>query len=125
MYNLDYYADLVRPLIIENLLPDTCTIYTRERINDGTGHYSISETVLYYKNSISVPCRIDPTRQYRDQDVADQELNVTDYYFSLPYDLEIAVDNVIVFGGIRYQIKKLSDAHSWKAVKRAFVVTLR
>lgn len=125
MYNLQQYVDLARSRVISDLLPDVCSIMNRSRVNDGTGHYNITEVARLYNSSENVPCRIDPTKQYRDQDVADQELTVTDYYFSLPYDVTIEVDDIIVYHTNRYQIKKLSDDHSWKAVKRAFVVVLR
>lgn len=125
LYNLQQYVDIARERVLSDLLPDVCSIYTRTRVNDGSGHYDIAEVITEYNSSTSIPCRIDPTKQYRDQDVLDQELNVTDYYFSLPFDVTIGVDDIIVHNTLRYQIKKLSDNHSWKAVKRAFVIVLR
>lgn len=126
MYNLQQYVDIARSIILSDLLPDTCTIASRTRTKDNTGHYSVSEdSPRTYNSSTSIPCRIDPTKQYRDQDVYDQEITLTDYYFSLPFDVTIEVDDIITHSGLKYQIKKLSDDHSWKAVKRAFVIVLR
>jgi hypothetical protein len=78
-----------------------------------------------YNSSTSIPCRLDPTRQYRDQAIYGQEITVTDYFLNLPYDVSIAVDDEVVHGGITYQIKKLNDDHTLKGVKIAYVVSVR
>lgn len=117
---------LLRTFIIDNLLPDTCKLYPFTRSVDASGDYTETRgTARTYGSSTDIPCRLDPTRQYRDQAIYDQEITVTDYFLNLPYDCTVHVDDEVVHNSIVYQIKKLNDDHSWKGVKIAYVTSVR
>lgn len=120
------YIDQANERIYAYLLPDTCRIYPIERVDDNSGGYDEEPGDLReYNGSIDIPCRLDPTRQYRDQDIFDQEITVTDYFLNVPYDAPIYVDDIVLHNTNTYQIKKLSDDQSWRSVKKAYVVSVK
>jgi hypothetical protein len=121
--NIQSYVDLATRFIEANLLPDTCNIYPIERTNDGSGGWTeeAGENREYLDDE-DIPCRLDPTRQYRDQTVFNQEITVTDYNLNIPRDCPVEVDDEVLHNSIRYVIKKLTDDQSWRSVKRLYVV---
>lgn len=120
------YIDVANEFIYAYLLPDVCQIYPLVRVDDGSGGYTEAPGDLReYEDSDEIPCRLDPTRQYRDQDIFDQEITVTDYFLNVPEDVPIFVDDIVLHNTVLYQIKKLSDDHSWRSVKKAYVVSVR
>lgn len=120
------YIDQANIRIYQYLLPDTCMIYPLTRVDDGSGGYTEAPGSLRsYNSSTDIPCRLDPTRQYRDQDIFDQEITVTDYFLNVPKDAPIFVDDIVVHMTNVYQIKKLTDDQSWRSVKKAYVVSVR
>lgn len=124
--NLTPYLTIARSFIIQNLLPDTCTIYPMSNTGTSSGSWgNIRGSARTYGGNAAIPCRLDPTRQYRDQAIFDQEITVTDYFLNLPYDCTIQIDDEVVHNGITYQIKKLNDDHTLNGVKIAYVVSVR
>lgn len=120
------YFDIARDYVDSVLLTDTCKIYPITYTNDGAG--SMIETKGSYRtyNSLEdIPCRLDQQRQYRESQVFLQEITPTNYYLSLPYDVPIEVNDRIEHGGLTYEIRQLFDDSTWKAVKKAFVVSTR
>lgn len=124
--NVQPILDLTRDFITENLLQDTCSVYYTPFVEDDSGGYNPGTPVYRtYNNSVLIPCRVDPTRQYRELDIYTQEITVTDYFINFPYDFVMAVNDIVVHGGIEYQVRKLSDDATWKAVKKAYIVSVR
>lgn len=121
--DIQSYVDSATAFIEANLLPDTCKIYPVVRTPDGSGGWSeTAGSYRTYKGSSDIPCRLDPTRQYRDQDIYNQEITVTDYNLNLPKDAPVEVDDEIYHNSNRYTIKKLTSDQSWRSVKRLYVV---
>lgn len=120
------YIDGANTFIYAYLLPDTCRIYPTTRVDDGSGGWSETPGALRtYLGSTDIPCRLDPTRQYRDQDIFDQEITVSDYNLNIPIGAPLVVDDIVLIGTQLYQVKKLTDNQSWNSVKRAYVVNVQ
>lgn len=128
MANIDLnpIIGIARSFITSNLLPDTCTIYPMTKTGTSSGSWGNTRgTARTYNGNTAIPCRLDPTKQYRDQAIFDQEITVTDYFLNLPYDCAVGIDDEVVHGGITYQIKKLNDDQTLRGVKIAYVVSVR
>lgn len=124
--NIQSYVDLARSRINAYLLPDTCNIYPVTRTKDGSGGWlEVPGTCRQYNSSNDVPCRLDPTRQYLNLEIFNQEVTVDDFILKVPFDASIEVDDNILHQGIIYQIRKLSGTHSWNSVKIALVVSVK
>lgn len=120
------YIDLAQDRIYDYLLPDICTITPFVREVDESGGYSETDgTPREFNSSSNIPCRLEQTRQYRDQDIIGQEITVTDYNIYLPNGTGIEVDDKVVHNGITYSIKKLNDDASFRAVTSAYIVSVR
>ena len=120
------FFDVARDYVDAYLLTDTCQIYPITYTNDGSGSSVVARgSARQYNNSTNIPCRLDQTRQFRETNLFLQETTPTNYYMSLPYDVTIEVNDEIVHNGITYQIRELYDDSTWKAVKKAFVVSVR
>ena len=105
-----------------DLLPDTCQIKPYVRVIDPAGGFSETfGTPLQYNGGSNIPCRLDPTRQYRSEDLFGQEAIVNDFTLTIPFDAPIEPDHKVFIGTQQYDIRKLSEAHSWNVVKRALV----
>jgi hypothetical protein len=104
--------------IIDEMMPDTCSILSESLISDGQG----GVTSTWGTVAIDVPCRIDlPTgRQFGDL------INMTgalrqkqQFILSLPYDTAIVAGNRVESGGGAYTVINSNTGVSWKAVARA------
>jgi hypothetical protein len=92
---------------------------------DGSGGWLETDgDFRQYNSSDDVPCRLDPTRQYLNLEVFNQEATVNDFILKVPYDADIEVDDNVLHKGVLYQIRKLSATHSWNSVKIALVVSV-
>lgn len=107
-----------------DLMPDTYNLQQPVRTVDDAGGWIDDIVLVEYNDSVDIPCRIDPTRQYRQGDVFEQEIVISDFIITVPYDAPLVEDHIIECNETEYEIKKLMDTHSWNAVKRAFIVKL-
>lgn len=107
------------------LMPDICHVLEPVRTIDDAGGWVEGEPIpVDYNGSVDIPCRVDPTRQYRQGDVFEQEVVISDFLITVPYDAPLHSDYIIHVGDIDYEVKKLMDSHSWNVTKRVFVVRL-
>ncbi len=121
---LEHRIDHMRTRVLV-LMPDTCHVLETMHTIDEAGGWTNDEQVpVDYNGSPDIPCRVDPTRQYRQGDVFEQEVVISDFIITVPFDAPMLADYIIHVGDIDYEVKKLMDSHSWRVTKRAFVVRL-
>lgn len=114
--------DRLRAKVTENLLPDTCNIFYQTRVIDDAGNAGAPTAVyLSYNGSQNIPCRFDPTRQYRTSDVFGQETLLDDFMVTLPYNIIPAVDYRVIKNGEEFEVRKVLSHHSWNVSSRIMV----
>lgn len=114
-----------RQLVLDSVLPDTCQIAPFVRATDAAGGWTEGVGAnLTFNGSIDIPCRLDPTRHYRKEDIYGQELIVTEYTLWLPYGVAIAADMHITKNGQRFEIRKLLNKQSNSVVQEVLVAAL-
>jgi len=117
--------DRLRNKVVDTLLPDTCGVYHQVRVVDAAGN--VGEPVpefIEYEGSEDIPCRFDPTRQYRTSDVFGQETLLDDFMVSLPYGVVPGVDYRIVKNGTEFEVRKVLAYQSWGVVSRVMVTNV-
>lgn len=105
-------ADVLR------MLPGTAIIQAKTVTSDGGGATDETWTAV---SSGTVACRIDPLP--RDAQIAALGLAEgmkVNYLLTLPYDAPIDIGNRVSIGGDAYEIRYLSDEHSWNVSVRAY-----
>lgn len=105
-------------------LPDICLVLAPNHQPDDAGAWSDNNRrAIYYNSSTDIPCRFDPTRQYRSSDVFGQEAILGDYTVTLPYGLaeEITVDFRLSKNGEEFEVKKVMQDESWAVSTRLLV----
>lgn len=112
----------IRTKIIASLLPDVCEIYTPKRVQNSSGSYSIVDgDRLTYNGTPYIPCRVDISQHYRNDDVLGQEVVLSDFEIHVPYDAPLKADYKIIYKGERYEIRKLLDTQSFNFTKRGVI----
>lgn len=109
----------MRQRVLERL-PDTCQVLAPNHGTDDNGQWTDGHVAIEYNGSTSIPCRFDPTRQYRAADVFGQEGILGDYTVTLPADLgtELTVDYRLLKDGSYFEVKKLMQDDSWAVSTR-------
>lgn len=118
----DSRLNRMRQVVIDRILPDTCTIYPLERTVTASGSYSEERgTPLTYNGSSDIPCRLDVSKHYRSEAVFGQEAVVNDFELHVPWDAPIYADHTIEHEGEAYEVRKLLDTNSFRVTKVALV----
>lgn len=122
---MDRRLERLREKVVANLLPDTCGVYYQVRTIDDAGNAGEPVPVfLTYNGSEDIPCRFDPTRQYRTSDVFGQETLLDDFMVSLPREIRPGVDYRIVKDGVEFEVRKVLAYQSWGVVSRVMVTNI-
>lgn len=103
---------------VAKMLPDTCAISSVSYASDGAG--GNTET---WSTVATVACRVDPvnTKGGGMEAAAMREALDTMYQLTVPYDTAIDVGNRITHNSIVYEIRQLSEQHSWRVSKRCLM----
>lgn len=103
---------------VARMLPGTATIDAFVTTQNSAGEWSESWTPV---TGGTVACRFDPALA-RDIEMAGGAEAFKSYYqVTLPWDAPISIGNRISFGGVDYEIRQLSNVHSWRVSTRAIV----
>jgi len=114
-----------RKLVLDSVLPDTCHIAPFARATDAAGGWSESVGVyLEFNGSTDIPCRLDPTRHYRKEDIYGQELVVSEYTMWLPYEVAVLPDMHIEKDGARFEVRKLLNKQSNSVVQQVLLAEM-
>lgn len=105
-------------------MPDTCRVGYPVRTMQDSGGWVDTYTYYTYEGSDLIPCRLDPTRHYRKEDIFEQEVIPNEYMLNVPYDVRFNAGDRVEFGTLRYEIRKVIDEQSWRVVNRYLVVEL-
>jgi hypothetical protein len=110
-------ADVLRTL------PGTAVIQAVTTSPDGAGGFI--ETWAAVAGG-AVPCRVDPINLHSQIERAGGAEAVTiEYTITLPDDAPAAPGNRLVTGGQTYEIRRITDEHSWRIVKRCDTARIR
>lgn len=123
--SIETHVDYVRGYVSDNFLPDTCNIYPFVTVPDGSGGYAeeLGEARTY-AGFEDIPCRVDPVRLYKNEEVFDQDTVITEYIIALPFDVEINQGDRVVYKERNLEMVRAIDLHSWNIVKRIHVSDL-
>lgn len=114
-----------RAKAISDMLPDTFRAAPFVRSTDAAGGWSEANgDWLTYNGSIEIPCRLDPTRHYRKEDIFGQELIVNEYTLWFPHDVPLKPDMWIEKDGTRFEVRKLLDKASRSVLASALLAAL-
>lgn len=116
---------LMTDIITDNFLPDTCKILPQEG-EDVTIVKGILQqsppSYREYNDSTDIPCRVDPSRAYRqanyDMDIA----VVFEYLLELPLGVEVETSDKVFINDREFNIVKLTDVESYAATKQALIL---
>ena len=75
----------------------------------------------------TVACRVDPISATSDRAMvvaAMKEALDMLYQLTVPYDTDIRIGYRVTTGGKQYEIRQLSNAHSWNVSKRAIILRI-
>lgn len=124
----------MRDTVGKSFLPQIARVFAPERIVNSSGIWSDdfqSAPVIYNgKYALAgalqgdIPCRLDPTRLYRDANRFGQEVIVNEFTIYFPYDFTIIADYTIVLDGGKYEVRKIIDDQGWGITKYALVVRI-
>ena len=90
-------------------MPSVCYIKrTVESISDSGATEKAMVNVLY-RGARFIPCRIDPSRYYRQPRAFGQEFLVSDFEIHFPFDVDITIDDVIIIDDIEHQVRKFNN----------------
>lgn len=107
---------------VARMLPDTCVISSVGHTPDGAGGDTESLTTV-----ATVACRVDPVSATSDRTMvvaAMKEALDMLYQLTVPYDTDIRIGYRVTTGGKQYEIRQLSNAHSWNVSKRAIILRI-
>jgi len=106
---------------VAKLLPDTCTISSVGYTSDCAGVSTPALTTV-----ATVACRVDPinSRGGGIEAVAARQALDTMYQLTVPYDTDIRVGYKVTHNSLQYEIRQLSNQHSWKVSKRAIIARI-
>jgi len=102
---------------VAGMLPDVCVIQAATYTSDGAGGWTESYQAV---TGGTVACRLDPlgARTRAETDAA-QESQKSFYELTVPYGASLAMDRVVLVGGVRYDIAELHGAESWAVTRTA------
>lgn len=106
----------IRDYIDDNMLPGTAII-TRDSAGtvNAFGEYVESTSAVG-----TVSCRIDPFNRVDSKGmVAERDVTKSYYRLTVPYDTDIAVNDVITISSTDYEVLQLHDNHSYNFTRRA------
>lgn len=109
---------------VEALMPDTCRVAYPIRTIQDSGSWLDTYVYYTYQGNELIPCRVDPTRHYRKDDIFDQEVVPNEYMLVVPYDVSFNAGDRVEFLNVYYEISKIIDEHSWRVVNRYLIVEL-
>lgn len=114
-----------RALVEASALPDTCRIAPFVRTADPAGGWTegLGE-YLTFNGSIDIPCRFDPTRYYRGDDIVGSEIVINEYTMWLPHGVGVAPDMYIEKNGVRFEVRKLLNKLSNSIAQQLLVAAL-
>lgn len=113
-----------RTKVLNEFLPDVCHIAPFARTTDAAGGWGEAlGDYLEYNGSSDIPCRLDPTRHYRKEDIYGQELIVNEYTMWLPLDVPVQPDMWIEKDGTRFEVRKLLNRQS-RAVLQSLLLAV-
>lgn len=114
-----------RALVLAEVMPDTCHIAPYVRSADPAGGWTEGYgPSLEFNGSPDIPCRLDPTRHYRKEDIYGQELIVNEYTMWLPYGVAVAPDMHITKDGERFEVRKLLNKQSNSVAQQVLLAVL-
>lgn len=121
----------MRQKITNNLLPQIMTVYRSDRQTvDTLWDNTYDAAPVGYTGDFAnldptlIPCRLDPTRLYRTEDVFDQEKIVNEYQLWFPYDFNLNPDERVHIEGKVYEVRKIMENHGWRSINSAQVVVV-
>jgi hypothetical protein len=111
---------------INTMLPDICTIrpstgQTRTVNNKGIS-VIVPSPLREYDGSTGIPCRADPSRSFRPDDLEYQSSQVDEIDLQLPFDLTVEEEDVVTLRGHEYKIRKLADDSNYDLTKVAKIM---
>jgi hypothetical protein len=114
-----------RAKVESEFLPDVCHIAPFARTTDAAGGWGEGlGDYLTYGGSPDIPCRLDPTRHYRKEDIFGQELIVNEYTMWLPHTVPVKPDMMIEKDGTRFEVRKLLNRQSRSVLQSVLLAVL-
>jgi hypothetical protein len=97
------------------LLPGTCDVLRPAHTFDDQGGWSTA----WGTAGTAIPCRVDPlTRLSRQETVAGREALIAWYTLYLPHDADIRSGDRVTHEGGVYEVVRLHDEHTLRALTR-------
>jgi head-tail adaptor len=99
------------------VLGDTCTVQTPTEAVDAYGSTSIS-----WASTTNVACKLAPL-SLRDQtsQAGAGYTAIANYALTLPFDQAISSGCRVVHESRTYEVIRVEDTHTWRAVRRAYL----
>ena len=108
-----------------NLLPSVCNILpqvgTDVTIDKGIVRQT-EATYREYNGSVDIPCRLDPSRAYRQANYEHDVATVFEYNLELPIGVDVEPTDKVIVGGKEFNIAKLTDVESYSITKSALLL---
>ena len=103
---------------VARMLPGTAIIHAFVAAANSAGEWSETWTAV---SGGTVACRLDPIKAQNIVMAGGAEGFKVDYQLTLPYDAPIDVGHRVTYAGNAYEVRQLSDLHSWNVSVRAQV----
>ena len=117
--------DIIKTIIENHFLPATCKLKPQEGSNVVIMKGIVQQTdasYRVYKDKIDIPCRLDPSRAYRQANY-EAEIAVTyEYILHLPLDVNVEPTDKVIVSNEEFNIVKLVDVESYAATKTALLL---
>ena len=115
--------------LIAHMLPDTCTITpATDEASEVISRIGIVTSDVpanrQYLGSEDIPCRADPQRSFRPDELRHQVSSVDELDLQLPYDVIIEETDIVTLRGEQYKIRKLENDGNWDFSKVAKIMRL-
>lgn len=110
--------------VFDRLLPQSCEISVPTDVVTPAGFYSAtSATLVEYAGSTTIPVRLVRSLHYRQADVEEQEVTVSEFKAYLPRDIgTIQVNSLLKVEGKVYEIRKILDDQAWDVITQVLLV---
>jgi hypothetical protein len=111
---------------IKRLMPDTCQLFptkgTAITIADAGILQQTPATAKTWRTLTSIPCRVDMSRAFRPDSLPSQTVVIDEYNLQLPFDTNVAENDLVHIGTKVFEIRKLKKISEWDYTVEALIM---
>lgn len=104
------------------LLPQQCQIFPPKRTITASGNKKEGlGDALVWRGKTYIPCRLDTSRHYRQGEIFQQEITLSEFELILPADAPIRADHKVLVDEQYYEVRKLMTGEGYETTRSALL----